>query len=195
MKVFAIAGTNLRRLFRQPATIFFVIIFPWLLILLWGRRSAAPPRRGSVSSRGRSAPSARSLRTSMSSAIPARGTSSMPSNVVVSRQASSFPRATTPPSVTATTSSFVSSSGQVRSHNGLPWRRLWGSRVHSSGRPALPRARESRHWTMLLSGLPRQLQASPGSGFGLPGSASPRLPPTSESSTRAPAPSCSFSYS
>ena len=36
MKVFAIAGTNLRRLFRQPATIFFVIIFPWLLILLLG---------------------------------------------------------------------------------------------------------------------------------------------------------------
>ena len=36
MKVIAIAGTNLRRLFRQPATIFFVIIFPWLLILLLG---------------------------------------------------------------------------------------------------------------------------------------------------------------
>ena len=36
MKVFAIAATNLRRLFRQPATIFFVIIFPWLLILLLG---------------------------------------------------------------------------------------------------------------------------------------------------------------
>ena len=36
VKVFAIAGTNLRRLFRQPATIFFVIIFPWLLILLLG---------------------------------------------------------------------------------------------------------------------------------------------------------------
>ncbi len=36
MKMFAIAGTNLRRLFRQPATIFFVIIFPWLLILLLG---------------------------------------------------------------------------------------------------------------------------------------------------------------
>ena len=36
MKVFAIAGTNLRRLFLQPATIFFVIIFPWLLILLRG---------------------------------------------------------------------------------------------------------------------------------------------------------------
>ena len=36
MKVFAIAGTNLRRQFRQRATIFFVIIFPWLLILLLG---------------------------------------------------------------------------------------------------------------------------------------------------------------
>ena len=36
MKAFAIAGTNLRRLFRQRATIFFVIIFPWLLILLLG---------------------------------------------------------------------------------------------------------------------------------------------------------------
>ncbi len=36
MKAFAIARTNLRRLFRQPATIFFVIIFPWLLILLLG---------------------------------------------------------------------------------------------------------------------------------------------------------------
>ena len=36
MKVFAIAGTNLRRLFRLRATIFFVIIFPMLLILLLG---------------------------------------------------------------------------------------------------------------------------------------------------------------
>ena len=36
MKAFAIAGTNLRRQFRQRATIFFVIIFPWLLIILLG---------------------------------------------------------------------------------------------------------------------------------------------------------------
>ena len=36
MKVFAIASTNLRRLFRLRATIFFVIIFPMLLILLLG---------------------------------------------------------------------------------------------------------------------------------------------------------------
>ena len=36
MKVFAIAGTNLRRQFRQRATIFFVIIFPWLFLLLLG---------------------------------------------------------------------------------------------------------------------------------------------------------------
>ena len=36
MKVLAIAGTNLRRLFRQRSNIFFVIIFPMLLILLLG---------------------------------------------------------------------------------------------------------------------------------------------------------------
>ena len=36
MKALAIAGTNLRRLFRQRANIFFVIIFPMMLILLLG---------------------------------------------------------------------------------------------------------------------------------------------------------------
>ena len=36
MKAFAIASTNLRRLFRQRSNIFFVIIFPMLLILLLG---------------------------------------------------------------------------------------------------------------------------------------------------------------
>jgi ABC-2 type transport system permease protein len=36
VKVLAIAGTNLRRLFRQRSNIFFVIIFPMLLILLLG---------------------------------------------------------------------------------------------------------------------------------------------------------------
>ena len=36
MKSFAIAGTNLRRLFRLRSTIFFVIIFPMLMILLLG---------------------------------------------------------------------------------------------------------------------------------------------------------------
>ncbi len=36
MKALAIAGTNLRRLFRLRSNIFFVIIFPMLLILLLG---------------------------------------------------------------------------------------------------------------------------------------------------------------
>ena len=36
MKVFAIVGTNLRRLFRERSNAFFVIIFPMLLILLLG---------------------------------------------------------------------------------------------------------------------------------------------------------------
>lgn len=36
MKALTIAASNLRRMFRQPATIFFVFIFPMLLILLLG---------------------------------------------------------------------------------------------------------------------------------------------------------------
>ena len=36
MKAFTIAGVNLRRLFRYRPNIFFVIIFPMLMILLLG---------------------------------------------------------------------------------------------------------------------------------------------------------------
>ena len=36
MKVFAIAGTNLRRVFRERSNTFFIVVFPMLLILLLG---------------------------------------------------------------------------------------------------------------------------------------------------------------
>ena len=50
MKALTIAGTNLRRLFRQRANIFFVIIFPMLLILLLGATfgNEATPKIGVV---------------------------------------------------------------------------------------------------------------------------------------------------
>lgn len=50
MKSLTIAASNLRRMFRQPATIFFVFIFPMLLILLLGATfgGAFTPRIGVV---------------------------------------------------------------------------------------------------------------------------------------------------
>ena len=36
MKALVIAGTNLRRMFRERSTIFFVIVLPLLIVLLLG---------------------------------------------------------------------------------------------------------------------------------------------------------------
>jgi ABC-2 type transport system permease protein len=53
VKALAIAGVNLRRLFREPANIFFVFVFPMLLILILGAAfgSGSAPKLGVVAVR------------------------------------------------------------------------------------------------------------------------------------------------
>ena len=48
MKPLAIAGINLRRLFRQPSSYFFVFIFPMLIILVLGVAPWVRRRRETV---------------------------------------------------------------------------------------------------------------------------------------------------